>query len=75
MKKCLDDLLGTSDVADVLGWSVKKVSAYSSAGKDGFPKPIGTIGKRPVWYRDDIIRYQEKRKREKKREKRDDKDK
>jgi len=57
----LYDLLGTVDVAEILGWSKNKVSAYASTGKDGFPKPIGMIGRRPVWYRDDILRYKERK--------------
>jgi len=56
----LKDLLGASDVAEILGWDVRKVSAYGRTGKDGFPAPIGTIGRRPVWYRGDILRYKEK---------------
>jgi len=56
----LDDLLGASDVAELLGWSIKKVSAYSGTGKAGFPRPIGTIGKRPVWYRGDIEAFKAK---------------
>lgn len=56
----LDDLLGTSDVAELLGWDIRKVSAYGRTGKAGFPRPIGTIGKRPVWYRGDIEAFKAK---------------
>ncbi|MFS8612921.1 MAG: hypothetical protein FWJ68_15505, partial [Planifilum fulgidum] len=38
----LDDLLGASDVAELLGWDIRKVSAYGGTGKAGFPRPIGT---------------------------------
>jgi len=56
----LDDLLGTSDVAELLGWDIRKVSAYGRTGKAGFPRPIGTIGKRLVWYRGDIEAFKAK---------------
>ena len=56
----LDDLLGASDVAELLGWDIRKVSAYGGTGKAGFPRPIGTIGKRPVWYRGDVEAFKAK---------------
>lgn len=59
----ISDLLGASDVAELLGWDIRKVSAYGGTGKAGFPRPIGTIGKRPVWYRGDIERYRDKNER------------
>ena len=56
-KYSLDELLGASDVAEILGWDIRKVSAYTKTGKAGFPQPIGAIGKRPIWRREDIERY------------------
>lgn len=56
----ISDLLGASDVAELLGWDIRKVSAYGGTGKAGFPRPIGTIGKRPVWYRGDIEAFKAK---------------
>ena len=56
-KYSLSELLGASDVAEILGWDIRKVSAYTKTGKAGFPQPIGTIGKRPIWRREDIERY------------------
>lgn len=56
-KYSLDELLGASDVAEILGWDIRKVSAYTKTGKAGFPQPIGVIGKRPIWRREDIERY------------------
>lgn len=56
----ISDLLGALDVAEILGWDIRKVSAYGGTGKAGFPRPVGTIGKRPVWYRGDIERYRDK---------------
>lgn len=56
-KYSLDELLGASDVAEILGWDIRKVSAYTKTGKTGFPQPIGVIGKRPIWRREDIERY------------------
>lgn len=53
----LEDLLGASDVARLLGWDVRKVSVYGSSGRSGFPTPVGQIGKRPVWYKGDIVRF------------------
>ena len=53
----LEDLLGASDVAGLLGWDIRKVSVYGSSGRSGFPTPVGQIGKRPVWYKGDIVRF------------------
>lgn len=43
------DLLGTTDVAKMLGWPKSKVSEYYKHGYLGFPKPSARIGGRPVW--------------------------
>lgn len=53
----LEDLLGASDVAELLGWDIRKVSVYGSSGRSGFPAPVGQIGKRRVWYKGDIVRF------------------
>lgn len=49
------ELLGSSDVARILGWDVRKVSAYR--GKGLIPAPAATVGGRPAWRREDIERY------------------
>ena len=40
-------LMGVTDIAERLGWTVSKVSLYVSRGN--FPEAIGTVGNRPVW--------------------------
>lgn len=49
------NLLGSSDVARILGWDVRKVSAYR--GKGLIPAPVATIGGRPAWDPEDIQKH------------------
>jgi hypothetical protein len=56
IEKLLPQLLGVSDVAKLLGWQNKKVSVYKE--RKSFPDPIGEIGGRPVWWKEDIVKYQ-----------------
>lgn len=48
-------LLGVTDIAKLLGWTNSKVTLYAQRGK--FPQPVGEIGGRPVWLRDEIEPY------------------
>ena len=57
----LDELIGASDVADILGWDVRKVWSYANSGKEGFPQPVGLIGHRSVWYIKDIEEFKKAR--------------
>lgn len=48
-------LVGVSDIAKELEWTNGKVSTYNMRGK--FPEPVGIVGGRPVWLRDEITPY------------------
>lgn len=50
-------LLGTQEVADLLGWSRNMVSAYHSRGSAGFPPLYVVLAAGPVWRRADIERW------------------
>ena len=63
MKEKLDEilpnLLGLTDVSRELGWSKQQIGVYRTRGD--FPKPIGEIGRRPVWWKPDIQEWRRKR--------------
>lgn len=54
-QKVIDQLMGLSDVAKVFGWTNGKTSMYNKRGT--IPKPVGEIGGRPVWWKDDVLEY------------------
>ena len=47
-----EDLLGTSEVAKVLGVSKQRIHALRK--KTSFPKPIVTLAATPIWKLDDV---------------------
>ena len=54
------ELIGLKEVGDILGWSRQKVSVYYSRNK--LPEPYTLVGgKRPVWTREQIEEWVEKR--------------
>ena len=48
-------LVGVTDIARMLDWEPKKVGVYMTRGK--FPKPVGEVGGRPVWFKEQIEPY------------------
>jgi hypothetical protein len=58
-KQLIKELLGASDIAELFGWDVKKVSSYKD--RSWFPSPIGTIGGRPVWLKSHIEAYAQRK--------------
>jgi predicted DNA-binding transcriptional regulator AlpA len=51
----VDDILGTAEVAEVLGVSKQRV--YSLRQMINFPEPIKTLASTPIWHRADIIEF------------------
>ncbi len=49
------DIVGTAEVAAMLGWSPKKVSVYRQRGK--LPQPIYELKMGPVWKKEDVERW------------------
>lgn len=47
--------LGTSEVAEILGWDRRKVSVYYGRGK--LPKPVALLKSGPVWAKEDIEQF------------------
>lgn len=52
------DLMGMSDVAELLG--VSRQRAHQLAKAEGFPKPVGQVGARLVWTRTAIEKWARK---------------
>jgi hypothetical protein len=48
-------LIGVSDIAQLMGWTNSKVTVYYQRGK--LPEPIGEVGGRPVWLKDQLLPY------------------
>jgi predicted DNA-binding transcriptional regulator AlpA len=48
------DLVGTAEIATMIGWTTEKVGSYHKRGIRRFPAPIGTIGGKPTWTRSDV---------------------
>jgi hypothetical protein len=49
------DLIGSTEVAKILGWDRRKVSVYH--GRGVLPAPVRELASGPVWRRQDIERY------------------
>jgi predicted DNA-binding transcriptional regulator AlpA len=54
------DLLGVSEVSELLGWDRRKLSTYIKRGK--FPTPIHRVEATPLWKRSQIEEYMLKQK-------------
>lgn len=52
-------LIGASDVGRILGWDVRRVSVYK--GEKRIPAPTDTIGGRPAWQMETIMKYAKER--------------
>lgn len=48
-------LMGVSDISKLYGWTPSKITLYTQRGK--FPQPIGEVGGRPAWLKDQIEPY------------------
>lgn len=49
-----EDLLGPTEVAALLGWDRRVVSAYLAKKTAGIPEPFARLAAGPVWLRRDI---------------------
>lgn len=58
IKLVMKELVGATDIAKMLNWDIRKVSAYKD--RASFPSPIGEIGARPVWWRREIEEYKKR---------------
>ena len=54
-KDTMPQLLGTHEVAGLLGWDKRKVSVYMSRGK--LPEPIARLKSGPVWNKANIVEF------------------
>lgn len=53
------DLVGVSEVAQLLGWDRRKVATYAARG--AFPEPIVRVAAGPLWTRRQIEEYKRQR--------------
>ncbi len=53
----MPEIVGTAEVAEILGWDRRKVSVYYGRGL--LPKPIQKLRSGPLWKRSDIEHYKE----------------
>lgn len=55
MKKVIpiDDILGTSEVAEVLGTSKQRI--HSLRARADFPEPVKMLASTPLWDRSEIV--------------------
>lgn len=51
-------LIGSKEVAEILGWDIRRVSVYK--GEKRIPAPTDTIGGRPAWKVESIMKYAKK---------------
>jgi len=51
-------LLGITEFASFIGWSIQKAHVYHTRGK--FPKPTVKVGKRPLWTKKQAQTFVEK---------------
>ena len=56
-KEIIPPLVGTKEVAELLGWGKAKVSEYMRRGK--LPKPVQRLASGPVWRKSDIVKFKE----------------
>jgi chromosome partitioning protein len=54
-----DQLLGLSEVADLLGTSRQAVGNWRQRRQGGFPEPMAELKSGPIWRRDDIVTWAE----------------
>lgn len=50
-------LIGSKEVAEILGWDIRRVSVYK--GEKRMPSPITEVGGRPAWEKDQIMKFKE----------------
>lgn len=50
-----DSLMGTTEIAELLGVSRQRVSQL--AASDTFPEPVARLAAGPIWKRVDIVRW------------------
>ena len=50
-----NDLLGTAEVAEVLGVSKQRIHALRKMAE--FPDPIRVLASTPVWSREDVVSF------------------
>src|SRR2546430_17365174 len=50
-----DELVGLSEVADLLGTSRQAVANWRQKRQGGFPEPIAKLKSGPIWRRTDIV--------------------
>jgi hypothetical protein len=53
------DLLGLTEVANLLDWDRRRVATYLSRGV--FPEPIMRLAMGPLWTRQQVVDYQKLR--------------
>jgi len=64
-KQTVPHLVGTHEVADILGWDKAKVSVYMRREDDRnwpgklLPKPIQILASGPVWRKSDIEKFRD----------------
>jgi len=52
----IEDLLTTTQIADLIGVSRQRVEALRKE-HDDFPAPVGRVGRQQVWHRDAIYEW------------------
>jgi predicted DNA-binding transcriptional regulator AlpA len=63
-KYSADQLITMKEIADISGvsyWYVRALACGSENSKAGFPEPVAKIGRRKVWLREDIQKWNEQR--------------
>lgn len=50
-----DDILGTAEVAEVLGVSKQRIHALRKMAD--FPEPVAVLASTPVWHRPEIVHF------------------
>lgn len=55
------DLVGTAEIADLLGVSRQRVHQLS--GEPGFPEPVASLSAGMIWQKSDVVRWAREHKR------------
>lgn len=51
----IDDILGTAEVAEVLGVSKQRIHALRKMAE--FPEPVKVLASTPVWHRAEVVHF------------------